>query len=119
MKLSAGKATLPGRKQVYRLEKGGYATGDVLALQGESQAGKPLIQPVMREGRRLTDTPTDLVAIRDHCRREIAAFPKHILQLQQSEQPYPVSLSSALEMERRRLSSKLKPGASRLILPHE
>ena len=119
MKLSTGKATLPGRKQVYRLEKDGYAVGDVMALHGESQAGKPLIQPVMREGRKLTDTPTDLVSIRDHCQREIAALPKHILQLPQSEQPYPVSLSSALETERRRLSGKQKPNTSRLILPHE
>ena len=119
MKLSTGKATLPGRKQVYRLEKDGCAVGDVIALHGESQAGKPLIQPVMREGRKLTDTPTDLVSIRDHCQREIAALPKHILQLPQSEQPYPVSLSSALETERRRLSGKQKPNASRLILPHE
>jgi hypothetical protein len=47
------------------------------------------------------------------------ALPKHILQLQQSEQSYPVSLSSAFEMVRRRLSCKQKPGASRLILPQE
>ena len=53
-KRSAGKATWPGRKQVWRwYGSDGRMTGDVLSLETDSQAGEPLIQPVMQGGRRL------------------------------------------------------------------
>ena len=47
LKLSAGKATAPGRKQVWR----GHA-GDVLALRDEPgvTGAEPLLEPVMRDG---------------------------------------------------------------------
>jgi nicotinate phosphoribosyltransferase len=52
MKLSAGKATTPGAKQVHR---GAAGQADVLALRDEpAPAGRePLLVPVMRGGRRL------------------------------------------------------------------
>ncbi|MBM3391067.1 MAG: isochorismatase family protein [Betaproteobacteria bacterium] len=53
-KRSEGKATWPGRKQVFRRQDGaGAIVGDTLALAGDAQAGAPLLQPVMRDGRRL------------------------------------------------------------------
>jgi len=49
-----GIATWPGRKQVFRRQDGaGAIVGDTLALAGDAQAGAPLLQPVMRDGRRL------------------------------------------------------------------
>ena len=57
-KRSAGKATWPGRKQVWRsLGTDGRMAGDVLALQDEYHAGEPLLMPVMRHGRRLAASP--------------------------------------------------------------
>jgi nicotinate phosphoribosyltransferase len=55
MKLSAGKATLPGAKQVYR---GG--DGDVVALADEPppDGARPLLEPVMRDGGRTRRAPT-------------------------------------------------------------
>ena len=41
MKLSAGKRTLPGSKQVWRISREGRAVGDVLASAGESSPGGP------------------------------------------------------------------------------
>lgn len=53
-KRSTGKATLPGRKQVWRVMEGGSASHDVLALEGETIDGaRPLLRCVMRDGRRI------------------------------------------------------------------
>ena len=50
-KLSEGKATWPGRKQVWRAYDGdGRMRGDILSLESDTQAGEPLIVPVMRSG---------------------------------------------------------------------
>ncbi|MGZ4130047.1 MAG: nicotinate phosphoribosyltransferase [Actinomycetota bacterium] len=55
LKLSAEKLTAPGRKQVWR-----GAHGDLLALRDGSPAGddEPLLEPVMRDGARLTPSPS-------------------------------------------------------------
>ena len=51
-KRSEGKATWPGRKQVYRrYDARGAIAGDVLALAGHRSRGEPLLEPVMRGGR--------------------------------------------------------------------
>jgi len=74
-KRSAGKATWPGRKQVSR-EYGpdGRMLADTIALVDESVPGKPLLQPVMRQGRRLPQP--SLGQSREHAGREIAALPE-------------------------------------------
>ena len=53
MKLSPGKQTLPGPKQVYR---GDLEAGDVLATRSEPppHGWVPLLSPVMRSGERTT-----------------------------------------------------------------
>ena len=55
LKLSPGKATAPGRKQVWRGQ-----TGDLIALRDERsgpRTARPLLEPVMRGGRRLAGAP--------------------------------------------------------------
>ena len=53
-KLSEGKATWPGRKQVWRsYGADGRMRGDVLSLESDSQPGETLIVPVMRGGKRV------------------------------------------------------------------
>jgi nicotinate phosphoribosyltransferase len=73
-KRSTGKATWPGRKQVYRRtgEDGRFA-GDVVTLEGDAQAAEPLLVPVMRGGRRLPQP--DLAAARRHCLEQLARLP--------------------------------------------
>ena len=47
-KRSEGKATWPGRKQVYRIHAAdGNLDRDILMLENDVQAGTPLIQPFM------------------------------------------------------------------------
>ncbi|HEY9647763.1 MAG TPA: nicotinate phosphoribosyltransferase, partial [Chroococcidiopsis sp.] len=55
MKASSGKATYPGRKQVFRQIQAGQWQGDRLTLIDDAAApGEfPLLQPVMKQGERL------------------------------------------------------------------
>ncbi len=52
-KRSEGKATWPGRKQVYRQYHDGIMTGDVVTLEDDVAAGEPLLEPMMLRGSRV------------------------------------------------------------------
>ena len=63
-KRSEGKATWPGRKQVYRsYDANGKLARDTLTLADDVQTGEPLLHPVMKGGKR-TSAPQPLGAIR-------------------------------------------------------
>jgi nicotinate phosphoribosyltransferase len=65
-KRSTGKATWPGRKQVWRqYGADGRMRQDILSMEHESHAGEPLIEAVMKDGRRLRPSP----ALADICAR--------------------------------------------------
>src|SRR5690606_37260997 len=75
-KLSAGKATWPGRKQVWRrYDDEGRMCGDYLSVLDDAAAGEPLIAPVMRAGRRLDDRPA-LAQARARAAEELARLPE-------------------------------------------
>lgn len=98
LKLSAGKATWTGAKQVYR-ERGvdGRFAGDVLALSDEPPpaGGEPLLRPVMADGALVAPHPP-LVAVREHCRAQVEALPEDVRRLR-APGPYPVQRSDRLE----------------------
>jgi nicotinate phosphoribosyltransferase len=80
-KKSVGKATWPGRKQVWRsFGVDGRMTGDVLALQYDQQTGEPLLVPVMRRGQRLASSPT-LADIRQKAAHGLAQLPESLRRL--------------------------------------
>jgi nicotinate phosphoribosyltransferase len=94
-KRSEGKATWPGRKQVWRRYDGGGAmVGDVLSLEDDAQEGQTLIRPVMRNGRRIGALPT-LEEARALCAAELARLPVHLRRLAR-DPPYRVEVSDAL-----------------------
>ena len=95
-KSSPGKATWPGAKQVYRerSEAGQYLCDRVVRL-GEGAAGEPLLQEVMRNGRRSAPLPW-LGRSRDYCRAELEALPPAQRALGQGRDGYRVSISEAL-----------------------
>jgi nicotinate phosphoribosyltransferase len=97
VKLSAGKALLPGAKQVYRQMEDGVARRDVLTLRGDVVPGRPLLQPVMRQGKRLPGASPTLVDARDYARREVSRLPPEVRALAPARPPYPVTLGSELE----------------------
>lgn len=94
-KLSEGKSTWPGRKQVYRqYDDEGRTRGDLLTTEGDRQEGDPLLQPVMQAGKRVI-VPPGLERSREHCRDQIARLPESLRQLDQAP-AYPVQVSQSL-----------------------
>jgi nicotinate phosphoribosyltransferase len=72
LKLSPAKASAPGRKQVWR-----GPSEDVIGLRDEEAPGpnhEPLLEPVMRAGRRLAPAPT-IEEMRARFQRDLAALP--------------------------------------------
>lgn len=83
MKLSAGKSTLPGLKQVYRVSRGEYIDHDEIALSDEPPVeGSPLLRHVMAGGER-TDRSELLNAIRDRCRAALKTLPPELASINQ------------------------------------
>jgi len=94
-KRSSGKATWPGRKQVWRrFGPDGRMADDVLSLESDVQPGEALIRPVMRNGRRLTPGP-GLSEIRAHAARQLERLPQP-LRLLEPGASYPVRVADAL-----------------------
>ncbi|HTR08742.1 MAG TPA: nicotinate phosphoribosyltransferase [Paraburkholderia sp.] len=94
-KRSEGKATLPGRKQIFRCrEAAGRIEEDCLALAHETHEGAPLLGTVMRDGQRCAQPPLD--AIRAHAARELASLPARLRVLNEA-QPFRARLSGPLE----------------------
>jgi nicotinate phosphoribosyltransferase len=93
-KRSEGKATWPGRKQVYRRhDADGRMAGDVVTLEDDSQAGEALLAPVMLRGRRLAPTPS-LKEVRLHAAANLARLPEPLRRLQAID--YRVEIAPAL-----------------------
>ena len=97
-KLSPGKVTLPGRKQVHRLSaETGCIEEDRLALADEEvRDGRPLLVPVMRAGQRLGASPS-LASIRRTASHSLATLPEPLRSLQPGA-TVPVRLSERLEI---------------------
>jgi nicotinate phosphoribosyltransferase len=94
-KLSEGKVTWPGRKQVWRSYGADKRMrGDILSLENDSQAGETLIAPVIRGGKRLAPGPT-LAQVRERAARELAKLPEPLRKLETGVE-YPVQISTAL-----------------------
>ena len=94
-KRSTGKATWPGRKQVWR----SYATdermaADVLSVENDEHNGEPLIELVMQGGRRVTPSPP-LAAIRERAACDLARLPEPLRRLD-PDAGYPVQIGARL-----------------------
>jgi nicotinate phosphoribosyltransferase len=101
-KRSAGKATWPGRKQVWRrFAADGRMAGDTLSLENDDRAGEPLIELVMQSGKRLKPAPT-LAEIRTRAARDLERLPEQLRKLEPGAS-YPVEVSEAL----RRLAAEV------------
>ena len=85
-KRSSGKVTWPGRKQVFReYESAGRIARDTIGLLDEALPGTPLLRPVMRDGRRLSQPL--LEEVRSVAAREMASLPEYCRSL---EAPRPI-----------------------------
>jgi len=94
-KRSEGKQDVPGAKQVVRhMQDAGEMAYDVLTLEDEAARGEPLLQPMMRGGRRLAQ-PETLEAVRKRAAASLAALPEEVKRLPDPA-TYPVRISDRL-----------------------
>ncbi len=107
MKLSKGKVTLPGRKQVFRFkdERGNFVK-DTIALEDEKIDGEPLLLKVMEKGKIVYDLPP-LEEIRKRALESLSKLPEKCKNLKGAPR-YPVELSLKLKRLMKELKGKLK-----------
>lgn len=98
VKLAPGKRSYPLAKQVFRMVDGqGMFRGDHVARWDEEADGEPLLSRVVAGGRLVGESP-GLDAIRERCRRQVAALPDS-LRGPDATGTYPISYSDSLERE--------------------
>ncbi len=101
-KRSEGKATWPGRKQVWRhLHDNGFYSHDTLALEEEKHDGLPLLQTVMQQGQRVA-AAEPLTTVRERVTDQLTHLPGRLGDLR-GNGDYEVKVSPAL----RTLAGKL------------
>ena len=107
MKLSKGKVTYPGRKQVFRMQdKKGRFRKDILGLEKEKIKGKPLLIKVVDRGK-IFYRPPALEKIRRFVKKSLAQFPDK-LQDVYPKYRYPVITSPQLNKLRQALVYQLE-----------
>ena len=94
-KRSEGKATWPGRKQVFRsVDSEGRMCGDLLGLDSDDAPGTRLLVPVLRSGRRV-EPPPSVESLRDRAREQMAMLPEALRALAPAS-PYAVTVAPSL-----------------------
>ncbi len=95
MKLSEGKITLPGRKQVYRFkDQQEMFSKDVIALVDEKVGGEPQLIKVMEDGKITYELPS-LEEVRSQAKANLSRLPQKYKKLTNPPE-YPVDLSGNL-----------------------
>jgi len=111
-KRSAGKATWPGRKQVWRrFGVDGRMVGDTLSIESDKQPGESLIELVMQGGKRIASAP-GLDQIRARAARDLERLPEPLRNLEPSAS-YAIEVSESL----RRLAADVDARMERRVTP--
>ncbi|MBS0558705.1 MAG: nicotinate phosphoribosyltransferase [Proteobacteria bacterium] len=110
-KRSEGKATWPGRKQVYRRYRpDGTIAGDVVGLREETIEGEPLLQPAMRNGKRVASLP-GLMEARARAASSLRGLPAALRRLEPGS--VPVAISPGIRQLAAELDRASQPDAAR------
>jgi len=107
LKLSTGKATVPGKKQVFRFADGrGQLERDMIGLRNEEVAGsEALLQKVMEHGKPVGPRPS-LKEIRDRFLQEISRLDEKTRAIC-NPRPYPVELTPKLSHLRDKIEEQV------------
>ncbi len=107
IKTAGEKSTRPGKKQVYRVN--GFKH-DIICGEAEPapHRGRPLLRPVMRDGRALPGSRPSLAESIEYARASLAHLPAEYRALL-CEQPYPVRFSATLDALRARAIARHGP----------
>jgi nicotinate phosphoribosyltransferase len=109
-KKSEGKATWPGRKQVWRrYGPDGLMIADVVSVENAATAGTSLLRPVMRNGRRLPGAPT-LTQTRSYAAAQLAALPEKLRRLEAFR--YAVEIGAELRRLAAAVDARISPLAT-------
>ena len=109
LKLSPGKRTLAGIKQVWRTPAAGAVTGDVIGLSDEiHHDSRPLLQPVLKRGQPIAPQPS-IHDSRSYCLQRVAELPAGVRQLRDWD-AYPVSISDRLRSTSRMVETRVVKG---------
>ena len=115
LKLSAAKQTAPGRKQIWRSND-----EDVLSLRDEpapDEGSEPLLEPVMRGGRRLA-LPPSIEGMRARFEADLAALPESARRLVDPEPIHPRHSDALLALtEEARADALRRSGATPDVAP--
>jgi nicotinate phosphoribosyltransferase len=107
MKLSKGKVTYPGRKQVFRVQdKRGRFIKDILGLGKEKIRGRPLLLKFVDKGRVLYKLPS-LNKSRLFAKNNLARLPERFKDVRPRHK-YPVLISPHLKRLRQALTHQLE-----------
>ncbi len=107
LKLSTGKSSWPGRKQLFRVKDSrGQAQGDTIGLRDEELPGERLLTKVMHDGKRVAGYPS-LPELREIFVREFAALPESVRALRQPSR-FPVEFSAKLKSLREQIAEKIR-----------
>jgi nicotinate phosphoribosyltransferase len=107
MKLSKGKITLPGKKQVFRQkDKQGCYAKDIIGLADEEVEGEPLLVKAMEKGNIVYDLPS-LEKIRENALKNLSRLPDKYRKLKSSAL-YRVELSPKLKKIKKMLTDQIK-----------
>ncbi len=111
MKLSASKVTLVDDKQIWRRTVDDVDVEDIIALRDEAvtlPGARPLLQPVLRDGRLVAPLPS-LQEARTRHADAMARLPEACRRLKDGE-PYPVRLSPGLLALQTEVETALRQG---------
>ena len=107
MKLSKGKATYPGRKQVFRFtDRKGIFQKDTIGLENENIGGKPLLTKIIEKGNLIYREPA-LKDVRDVAAENISKLPNYLKSLRRIRS-YPIHMSPQLKALTQRVSQKIR-----------
>ena len=69
---------------------------DVIARAGETLPGRPLLRPVMQDGRRLSEGVVELEEARRYTQDQLNRLPENVRAITPADPPFPVKISTAL-----------------------
>ncbi|MGE5308617.1 MAG: nicotinate phosphoribosyltransferase [Deltaproteobacteria bacterium] len=109
MKLSKGKVTYPGRKQVFRLtDRMGYPVRDIIGLENEKLPGRRMLEKVVEKGRLVRRLPP-LSDVRGEATAALRSLPYALRKIgPASAASYPVRVSPGLAALTGKLSESLE-----------
>jgi len=95
LKLSTGKQSLPGKKQVFRVRDGNRLSKDIVDRRKEMQPGEPLLVQVMEKGKRIKE-PESIDDIRKRFLDEFEALDGSVKRIESPDR-YTVEIGASLQ----------------------